>query len=223
LAAQKPFDEENVTAFELGLKWYSPQSETRVHAALFKMAYDDLQVLQLIDNPDDPTGVGIIVTENAADATSQGIELEWEKILSDNWLVFGNYSYADATYNRFVSANDNFAGKDLRNAPKHAAAVALSYQETLADNSEVNVTYSHSYQDIRYQDPANTEKSALPSYQLGKLNIDYEPQNSRWKLGFWIDNIWDKVYFVHGFPLLGGGMLTPAPGRNTGIKVVVKL
>ncbi len=220
LAAQTPFNEENVLAYELGLKWYSRKNDMRIHTAIYKMNYNDLQVLQLINNPNDPTGVGIIVTENAADAVSQGIEIEWEKLLGEQWLVFGNYSYMDATYKKFNSAEGDFSGNFLRNAPKQSAALAISYQTTLESKRNLNISYSHNYQAIRYQEPANLTYSALPSYQLGKLNIDYQQQEAQWKLSFWIDNVWDETYFIHGFPLLGGGMLTPAPARSYGAKIL---
>lgn len=222
LAAKTPFNEENVLSYELGLKWQSPQSGAKLFAALFHMTYEDLQVQQLMADPDDPDDVGVLITANAAYATSQGIELEWQLSVAENWTIGGNYTYLDATFDRFVSAQGDFAGNQLRNAPRHAVGVAIDYQTVLANDAELNITYSHSYKDLRYQDPTNTENIAIPAHQLANLNVSYRPNNSAWQLGFWLDNVWDKAYFVHGFSVLGTGLLTPAPDRNAGVRIIVE-
>ncbi|WP_281557695.1 TonB-dependent receptor [Thalassomonas sp. RHCl1] len=219
MAARTPFDEENVLAYELGFKWHSPGGDARLYAAFFHMAYDDLQVLQLVDDPNDPNDIGVIVTENAADAISKGLELEWQLMLADHWQLRGNYGYLDASFEEFISTQGNFADNRLRNSPKHAAALSLTYQRMLSSGAELNISYSHSYSEIRYQDPANIKVSAVPAFDLANLDVSYHEPDSRWVLGFWIDNIWDESYFIHGFPTLGGGILTPAPDRNAGLSV----
>ena len=219
MAARTPFDEENVLAYELGIKWHSPGGDTRLYAAIFHMAYDDLQVLQLVDDPGDPHDIGVIVTENAADAVSQGIELEWQVSLGESWQVRGNYSYLDASFKEFASTQGDFAGNVLRNSPEQAAALSLTYQRILAGNAELNISYSHSYSDLRYQDPANIKISAVPGFELVNLDLSYRRGDAPWTLGFWIDNLWDETYFIHGFPALGGSLLTPAPDRNAGFSI----
>ena len=221
-AASRPFEEEDVVSYELGSKWYVQGASSWVHAAAFYMEYENMQVLQLVNNPNDPSGVGYLVTENAANAVSQGIELEWQLTLNDAWQIRGNYAYLDAKFKDYESTQGNFKGNRLRNAPEHSAALSLNYQYENSPGNLWQLTYSHSYQDIRYQEPANIENTAISSYQLGHLHMTYQALYSPWQFGFWINNIWDKTYYVHGFPVLGSGLLTPGPKRNMGVKIDIQ-
>ena len=94
IIADKVVDPEDSLSFEAGAKIDLADGQGRLNIALFYTTFDDLQVAR-----SDTTGV--IVTTNAAEAVTQGIEIEGAWQLTENLTVGGSYAYLDAEYEDF--------------------------------------------------------------------------------------------------------------------------
>ena len=201
LAAGTPYDQEDATAYEIGAKTEWLDNRLRLNIAVFSTDYTDLQVLQRVPAfPGDP--LGIVITENAADATSEGVELEFTALLFEGFELSGNYAYLDATYDEYLQPNgvDN-AGNDLRNAPENAYNIVARYAMDLQSGAELGIRYEYDHQDESFQDPENIKGARKPEYDLQHLRVWYQPASRRWEVAAWVENLADEEYLTHNFPL----------------------
>src|SRR5690606_29044286 len=91
-AFHRPFDEETLISYEIGMKstWFD--NRLLVNGAVFYNDYQDLQVNQF-----DPVSA-VNNFSNAGDAVINGFELEVQAQVSDNLQVGGSYGYLDPEY-----------------------------------------------------------------------------------------------------------------------------
>lgn len=201
IAARTPFDQEEAKAFELGAKMDLLDNRLRLNVAAFTTDYSDLQVLVRKEAfPGDP--LGVVITENAADATSEGIEIEFDAAITDNFEISGNYTYLDATYDNYLEPNgiDN-AGNRLRNAPENAFNLVAKYTRVLANGGQIGVRYEFFHTDETFQDPREEPGAAKPEYDLSNLRIAYTTAGGDWEFAVWSKNLFDEEYLSHNFPL----------------------
>jgi outer membrane receptor protein involved in Fe transport len=141
------YDEEKVTAFELGGKLILAEGRAQLNFALFRSKYDDLQVSAL-------SGPGTFTVGNAASAISQGLEVDGKWLIQDN-LTFGFAgAILDASYDKYDDAPCNFqqihrgncsdpvnktqdlSGKTLQWSPDWSYSASLEHIVPVADNLE---------------------------------------------------------------------------------------
>lgn len=99
------YDPESNTTFELGFKGTFLDGAMNANLTAFHMDIEDMQLASAT------AALGFEVT-NAGAATSQGIELEADWQVSDEYRLGGNISFTDATFDEFngacqVSVNDS--------------------------------------------------------------------------------------------------------------------
>jgi iron complex outermembrane recepter protein len=224
VAAQTPFDPEIADSYELGVKWQD--SRMRLSATAFYIDYQDMQVMELFSPADAPVGdVGVLMTFNAADARSQGVELEWMLIPAAGWTLWGSYAYLDATYTDFQVPSDigfrftnpvDRSGNRLRNAPRHSLDLGLGYEHRLSDGGVIDTRLEYLYQSKNFQEPSNQEFSAVPAYDLWNLRVAWRPTEGL-ELAAWVQNLLDEDYLLHNYPVNQNGLGTPAPPRTFGL------
>ncbi len=88
------FEEEEVLSFEIGTKMTLLDGRGELNAAVFRTEFDDLQAAIF-------TGGTTFVVQNAAEAVSQGIEVDTRWALSDNLSVTGSVGYVDFEFKEF--------------------------------------------------------------------------------------------------------------------------
>lgn len=214
-AANTPFDEETVTNYELGIKGTVLDNSLRFSAVAFYTEYDDLQVLvQTIQ----PGGLpGPLLTQNAGEAESQGIELEAVWQLHEYWQLAGNYAYLDTEYIELDGNLKPNEGNSLRNAPENAASLSLVFDYPL-ESGYINARVDYTYKDDAYQDIQNRPESTLESYDLLNLRLAYGADNGKWELAGWVKNATDEEYMLHNYTMNPGlsQNITPAAPRTVG-------
>lgn len=102
----EPFDQEEQSSYEIGLKRDIAGGRVRINAAAYLNKMTDLQ--REINLPDPFVGV-VQLIRNTADATIAGFDLEVSAVLSDNLFLRGSYGYVDGSYDevRFDLNGDN--------------------------------------------------------------------------------------------------------------------
>jgi len=220
VAAMTPYDQEEARAYEIGVKSEAFDNRLRLNVAAFYTDYRDLQVLLRKVTPEQP--IGIVVVDNAADATTQGIEVEFHALLTENLELSGNYAYLDATYDMYIEPNgiDN-SGNYLRNAPKNALNLVARYTNTLSNGGELLLRYEFIHQDQSYQDPRNEVSARKPEYELHNARIAYTTPDAKWQVAAWINNIFDEEYITHNWPAApwAGGLAAVGLPTTYGVTV----
>ncbi|MBK6278008.1 MAG: TonB-dependent receptor [Gammaproteobacteria bacterium] len=90
----KVVEEEDSISFEAGAKMDLADGRGRLNLAIFHTTFDDLQVAR-----SDTTGV--IVTTNAAEAVTKGVELDGAWRLTDTFTLGGSIAWLNAEYEDF--------------------------------------------------------------------------------------------------------------------------
>lgn len=97
-----PYDEETVTAYEIGLKSDLLDGTMRLNLAAFFNDYQDLQGAVTRQGAARAENV----TSNVSDAETSGIELAWQWLPTDNLSLAFNFAYLDAQFTRFCEDVD---------------------------------------------------------------------------------------------------------------------
>lgn len=178
-----------------------------------------------------PARTYVLVT-NVGNSTSKGFEgyVEFNPVRAfvtkqythADVIVFGSYSYTDATY----SGNHKDAatkGKKVENAPAtiFRGGISAGYKGFLLTGqlSYVGETFSDANNTVAAS--ANGQTGLIPSYTLTDLTASYKlPKGINLKAG--INNLLDERYFTRragGYP--GPGAL-PGDGRNFFVSIGAK-
>ena len=217
----EPFNQENALNYELGMKGTWFDKTLRTNAAIFRTEYEDLQVLQQFACGD--CSITPLITKNAGEAISQGLELELMYILGEHFTLSGSYAYLDATYTKLEGTLAKDEGNTLRNAPRNAYTAAISYQTDLSSGAMIDARLEYMHKEKAYQDTANYEYATIPEYRTVDSRIAYTSSNEQWELALWGKNLLDEEYYLHNFQLPPfGAVHVPATGRTYGLSVTWK-
>jgi iron complex outermembrane receptor protein len=228
LAASTPFSPETATLYEVGAKTEWFDNRLRLNAALFTTDYKDLQILQLLIPVGAPVGTsGVLVTQNASDATIEGFEVEMSAFLTEALTISGSFSHLDTGYENFripagfLAPGDGAAanrdGNELRNAPDVAWNLLARYDLRLDSGAALAFQIDYRHKDLAWQDPDNFEFAAVPEYDVGDLRVTYTPANAGFNLTGWVRNFTNEDYFIHNYPSNNTGAATPAAPRTYGV------
>ena len=100
------YDDESVIGGEIGVKTSFWDGRGELNAAVFRSEFSDLQVNSFLINPGPPQTTEPVIA-NAADAVSQGIEIDG-RILATDWLTLGgSIAFLDAEFEKFPAAPCN--------------------------------------------------------------------------------------------------------------------
>lgn len=141
------FEPENSTTYEAGVKTKFFGGAVSVNVGLFYTNFEDLQVSVF-------NGLQFIV-ENAAEATTQGVEVDAAALLSENIMITLSGGYTHGRYDSFPNgpcqadedAPCDLTGNRLANAPTWNGALGLNYQTPVGNTgmlvyAGVDVTYN---------------------------------------------------------------------------------
>ena len=228
--ASTGFDPEEAILYELGAKteWFN--NRVRLNVAAFQTDYTDLQILQLLVPVDaDPNDPGNLITQNAADAEINGVEVEFTFAPIDNLIIQGSYTTLDTEFSDFFipagfrapstaagTAPDR-TGNSLRNAPESAYNILIRYDQELSNGGAMRYQLDHRYKDEVVQDPDELEFAKVPEYDVTDLRISYMAPEDSYQITLWMKNAFDEDYFLHNFPVQGTGFATPALPRTYGV------
>lgn len=217
------FEEEFLTAYELGWKTTLGDQRFRFNGALFLSDYDDKQVNQF----DEETTASII--RNAGVVEIRGLELEFHALVTDH-IDFGlDYGYTDPEYVEY----DDGQGNDLTNSnfpytPKHNAHAFVRY-ENLLSFGLFSARLDWSYRDeITFLVPA-PEINSGDSRQLWNARVSLSdisgPGDSIMRVSLWGKNITDEEYWNFGvdiFNALGFALNSYGAPRTYGLDFTVE-
>ncbi|MGY0557758.1 TonB-dependent receptor [Lysobacter sp. A421] len=207
-----PFDEETVRSYETGIKSTLLDNRVRLNATYYRNDYGGLQLSAIDPN-------GIYVTTNATGALIQGVEVEVQAQLTDNWNVNANIGTIDAEYRDYAEINrETFEGRDLKQAPEMQWQIGTTYVQPIADAQLIfNVQVVRT--DMFYQNQDLSELVKTPANTQANARIAYEPDHGNWSVAAWGRNLTDQQISAGGFdiPGLGVAVIYPTLPRTYGV------
>ncbi|MGI9274005.1 MAG: TonB-dependent receptor [Endozoicomonas sp.] len=198
----EPYDEETVTAYEIGFKSLLLDRIT-LNAAYFYSQYEDIQLSIF-------TRVGnrfLGDLQNAGKGVIQGVELEFASPLTDEWGISGNVAYLHAEYKEFRDADDNNIADQQKftNTPRWAATLNTTYDYSLGDHGDLLAYLSYSFRDEVIPTTDLSETLTQGAYSVIDASLTWRPVNESWTVILEGKNLTDKHYRTTGYDLRNSG------------------
>ena len=220
-----PYDDEEVTSYEIGAKSTLLDNRLRVNVAGFYTDYED--VVGGIRRPGgNPTGTENI-SQNLGDVEIKGVELEILAAVLDQFTLTANVGWLDAEWDDFsqdlnsngIVTDNSFL--DLPNAPDLTMFYAADYVLPLAWGS------LSLHLDARYNDRYNTLGTSnadvfyRPKTWISNASLTFMDVEERYSLSVYGRNLSDKEVIVSALSILGAKAFYEPP-RQFGVELDVK-
>lgn len=199
---ERGFDEENLTAYELGFKGEFFEQRLRVNAATFLSKYDDVQLNVAVPGQ---TNAALTDTLNAGKADIQGAELDITAALAEGLTLSASYAYIDADYKEVKDpVQGDIADQfQFNNTPQSSYSVALDYLFPALSFGEASFNVNYTWQDSMVSNPRVSQEagSKVGSYGLlgARLNLAHVRMGgsgAELAVGVWGKNLTDEDYMV---------------------------
>ena len=190
------FPDETVNSYEVGFKSELAQRTLRLNGAIFDQRYDDFQLNTF-------TGI-VFVVSSIKNVESKGAELSLDWLTPLSGLSFsGGVVYADTKITDFGDSLPLFfptrENDRLSFSPLWSGVATMAYQMALSQSYGVRFSvaekYTSSYNTGSDLDPLKIQGA----YGLLSARIGFGPNDGRWALEFWGQNLLDKGYYQVAF------------------------
>ena len=216
------FDPEILDAYELGLKSTLLDGTLRLNIALFYYDYKDIQV-QIINTD----AGGTARTTNAAAATIQGLDVDFQYVPIANLTFSGGFVVMDGEYDDFedtISYQESpldgpstvidASGNDTIQTPDFAGNVAVDYRiQSSLGEFPLSIMFSHN---SGYYFGADN-RMEQDAYDLLNAAAGWNSRDDRYGVTFWGRNLTGEYYYTQGIPSGLGDLTTPAAPRTYGV------
>ncbi|MBU3002960.1 TonB-dependent receptor [Paraglaciecola arctica] len=224
--ADMEFDAEEVQSIEVGIKSTWLDGALNLNLALFSMDIEGLQLATQLEGT-----VAQFSVDNAADSTSEGLELELFWYASDNWTLGGNFSITDASYDEFIGGADcdaslrnadgvcDLSGQPLIYAPENKGAVFAEYygDDMIGEwdfNARTDIAFTgDQYTDITYVDAVMQE-----SYTTLNASMRFVSPDEDMTISLIGKNLTDEKIMAWGVPSGPNILAAMAPPREIQLK-----
>jgi iron complex outermembrane receptor protein len=181
-----PYDDETSDNYDLGLKGNWFDGRLSANLALFYVDIKDQQVLNVVPDPNGLTPITVIT--NAANSTSQGVELELTAQPTDNVRIGFTYGRTETEFKEFIQFGVDRKGDPFWFVPKTNASASIDYTIPLGgeDRSlDLGLTYIN-----------------IAGYNVPDGNLNVPPATEIWKKGY------DRLNFRANLKLQNGWEVT---------------
>lgn len=209
-----PYDNEQLDAYEVGLKSELFDRRVRLNMSAFYYDYQDQQVFaQALRN-----GLTVLVLDNAANSEVYGAEIEATARLSENLSIDAGLSLLDATYGEYFSEGDDFTGNRLPQSPEVTFNAAANYRHPLPQGGELVGSLDAAYSSKVYFDNSNAERLSQDAVWVVGAQGGWQAPDGRIELGLFARNLFDETYKVSisNIDSLGVDLLTLNRPRSLG-------
>ncbi len=222
------FEEETVDAWEAGIKSTLGDGSMEFNAAVFRSEFEDLQVAAW-------NGTAF-ETGNAAEAITEGLEIDGRWQMTDRWMMWGAVAYLNAEYDSFPGATctaeqqmvfpggpgaciQDLSGKDLQFSPDWSGTLNLEYfqpMEGMEFSALLGIDYSSDFYTALDLDPISKQDS------YAKLNARIQlAADAGWSIALVGKNLTDEetTMWVNDVPFFRGAHFAAYDqSRNIGIQ-----
>lgn len=232
-AASFAVGEETVDAFELGTKITFLGGRAQFNAAFFSSKFDDLQVAVL--NP--ATIINDVV--NAAEATSEGVELElrWRPV--NALTLFAAVAYLDSSFDSFpestcyalqpasecINGSQDLSGKPFQFAPEWSANFQGDYVWDLSGGYQLGAMMRFYYSDDFFIQQDLDPRLIQEDFWKYDASLSLSGPDDRWALALVGRNLGDKLTSNYGddVPVQAGSVWRSVePPRSLALQATLK-
>ena len=205
-----PFDEETSSNREFGLKSSWLDNRVRANFAVFQNRIKDLQ--REINVPNNTSGITQKIL-NAADATINGIEIEFQALLSDSLLATATFGTLEGSYskvyedlNRDGTLDQSDLDLEIPRLSPTSMSFGLIYDTVLGDFANLNASLNYSHRDESYYTDSNNGR--INAADMVDASLTLKSLNDTWQASLYGKNLNDQA--VNG----GDTILPFGPGQT---------
>jgi len=207
------YEEEEVLAYELGLKSSFADGRAQTNIAVFSSDYDDLQTTTF-------DGTAGFFTGNAGQYDARGIEFDGRWRVTDGLTLAGSFAYIDAEFGggevasnripcnvRFGQLNPGAVcyreGRIPSNTPEWSGSLIADLVLPVSGDIDFRATLDVLYEDEYFTEPTKEVATIQDAYT--KYNLRLALEGERWTLAVLGKNLSDEdvLEFSNAVPLSG--------------------
>lgn len=218
------FEPEFVDSFEVGYKSRLLEDRVQLNLSAYTSDYTDLQ-FQVFGDFGPEAG-------NAGGATINGLEIEFQALLSETWRLDANFAYTDAEYDELEFASgpggvlEDFAGNKLPRVPETSFSLGITGEWGLAGGSRLKARLDGSFKDDVFFEFRNGPESFAESYENVNARVFWYSADDKFSVEVYATNLTDEIKtgnILVGFSLgaaagdTGQEFTTFLPPRQVGV------
>jgi iron complex outermembrane receptor protein len=223
LTSQQPYEPENVTNYEVGLKYSGSLGSMRTIAnlAVYHSEYDDIQANLIVAAPN---GAPVSTIINAAKGKIDGLELELTVYPIDKLGIGLFYSYLDASYSEFEQLGQDISNNKFAGVPKHQGGASVDWSIVdLGNSGLLNLNVAYRYSGEFQNEPINFPGNVNPAFSVVDASLQLRQAfGTGMTLEIYGKNLADEDYQTGGFSVassLGFASSTRGTPRIVGVGV----
>jgi iron complex outermembrane receptor protein len=204
-----PFQDEQVDSYEIGSKMSFLDQRMFLNLAYFYNQYEDIQ-LSVFTSYTLPNGSQSFFGDftNAGKGTVQGVEVEYQFLPTEHWLVSGNLAWLDAQYDEFMSGGVDIADTQyFTNAPEFSGALNAEWRTALDGGGNLSARVTYAYQSEVWPTTDLSPAIRQDGYGLVNAGVIWNV-NDAWTLSLQGTNLADEEYRTTGYNIAAYGVLT---------------
>ena len=205
----EPFDDEQVDSYEIGSKMAFLDQRAFLNLAYFYNRYKDIQ-LSVFTSYTLPNGSQSFFGDftNAGKGTVQGVEVEYQFLPSEHWLISGNLAWLDAQYDEFMSGGVNIADSQyFTNAPEFSGALNVEWRTALANGGDLSARVGYAYQSEVWPTTDLSPLIRQDGYGLLNAGVTWKASDA-WTFSLQGSNLTDEEYRTTGYNIAAYGVIT---------------
>ncbi|MEL6286433.1 MAG: TonB-dependent receptor [Pseudomonadota bacterium] len=223
--AEAEFEEETAESFEVGGRFTLLGGDADLNVTAFYTTFEDIQTAQF-------TGAASFIVQNAAEATSQGIEIDGRWAPTDTLLLSGAVGYLDFEYDSFPNAGctvnqligfrqetgnpfatnqdcsavgtNDLSGRPSEHSPEWSATLGVRHDWALFGDYQLTTYGDVIYRSDQFKQIDLDPLSLQEAYTKLNLTLIFGPQGGNWDLSLIGKNLTDEetFSFVNDTPLV---------------------
>ena len=221
LATALPYNQENVTTYEAGIRsdWF--ERRLRLNATVFYNAYRGLQQTAAVISP--VTNGLVSVRSNAGSAHTEGAEFETAYTPVNDLNLTFHASYLKTRFDDFPNAGTTVVagqavvvgatGNQLPYSPHWQLYAAANWRVPLSLPGDLKIGADISYETAYFSDVFNYTQGRVPSQVFADSVISYTPVGGHWTISLTAKNLANRIAYQSvawgGTPSLWYGPVSP--------------
>jgi len=184
------YDPEFVDTFEVGLKSRLLDDRVQLNVSAYTNDYTDLQ-FQVFQNSGPAAG-------NAGEATVNGLEVELQALLSENWAIDASAGFMDSEYENLVfdtngdGIDEDYSGNELTRSPELTYSLGVTGSWDLDNGSNLRLRLEGSYTDEIYYAFLNREDDKADDYTNLNLRLFWTSPSEKFSAELFATNLSDE-------------------------------
>ncbi|MBL4801116.1 MAG: TonB-dependent receptor [Emcibacter sp.] len=212
---------------EAGIKtsWFDNQLVVNIAAFV-----NDLDGLQISKTKPQAGGAGFsVVFENATTTHGEGVEVEVNWQVTENFRLDGAAAYLKSTFGNFETKNPlnpsggiiQIEGNSTRYSPKWSYNLHGTYEVPLDNDALVTISADISYKAQQYFTEFMDSRLGQGGYTLIDASVRYTSADEQWTATAWAKNLTDEFVVAGAFAISTSASIgrTLLPPRTFGLTV----